>query len=151
MKTRITSLAIALIALFAFGNAYADCHQVKRLSISTDNNTISISGKIAGLGNINEEVEWTLSGTLYGEFQCISPGQRKQDPGSESPGLTTFDFSASGSGIPRNGNLLFTASDEGPCTQGNGKFEIRLLNPSFDGYITVYYPDGSQCTAPLSF
>ncbi|MBC5775618.1 hypothetical protein H8S95_16190 [Pontibacter sp. KCTC 32443] len=150
MKTKTFSFVIALIALFSLG-VYADCHQVQKLSISTENNTISISGKIAGLGNVNEEVDWILSGSLTGEFQCISPGQRKQDPGSESPGLTTYDFSASGSGVPRNGNLLFTASDTGPCTYGNGKFEIRLLNPSFSGYITVIYPDGSECTSQLSF
>jgi hypothetical protein len=152
MKARILSLAFALIALFAFNDANAqNCHQVGRLSISVVNgDDIQLSGKIAGLGNVNEQVNYTISGDLTGTFECVPPGQQKKgQEGSVAPGQTTISYTASGTGTPRNGRLEFSTSQDSDC---NEQFALRISGASLsNATITIYNADGTvYCTAPLT-
>lgn len=88
MKTKILSLAIALIALFAFSNAYAS-HEQWNVEPCFEGNVLT--GKITGIGN--------------GDFTMVIEGQVNcQNPvGHQPPGWIDFrreiDFQ-----VHKNGN-----------------------------------------------
>lgn len=141
MKTRIISLAIALIALFTFGNAFAqkanpkvnnpDKEDVLLSDIYSDGSyTICIdNARITGAGN-STSVSAFLEAVGTADVLCYNNGQNKKEDPSYMPGQT---FKATGNtvnlGAPdSNGNIIITADDHvcvtisGSCKNAKGGF-----------------------------
>lgn len=95
---RLTSILAALAAVFMLTSVVAagNAHFVGTPSISTSGGTASASGKIAGLGNIEQ-----INVTVEAEASCINRGGK--NPSAENK--TTVD--ASGAFPVQNGKALF--------------------------------------------
>jgi hypothetical protein len=135
----LLSLAFALVALFSFNAASAqNCHQVdSKSSITALNNTITLTLKVAGLGNAlnGQTVYYTVDGDLTGSVQCVPKGQTKKDPGSDAGGLEEDLFDFSGSAVVKNGSITIVKTVDGPCP--NGGFDCRLIGVSFTGTVAI--------------
>lgn len=77
MKRVLRSLALVAIAVVSFSAAKAQNPHF--VDLSWDASTISVSGKVAGLGN-NELVTVTLSTLVSYNFDCQNPGGHKPRP-----------------------------------------------------------------------
>jgi hypothetical protein len=136
MKARILSLAFVLMALFCFGDVYA---QQKKANpkINTSQGDPDLSGalsadessfdvcieylRLTGLGNASS-VEATLSIEGTATVCCINPGQEKQTDPKCTPGQK---LTATGDPVfldVTNGNVIITSAD-GVCASliGNCK------------------------------
>lgn len=139
----ILSLFIALAALFSVGMASAQegCHQVdSKSSLTTSDNSITLTVKIAGLGNAipnNTLVNYTLNGTLTADaIECVPNGQTKKSPGSDADGLESDLFDGlTGTALVRNGSITISVTAGGPCPNNN--FDCRLINGLFSGSVTI--------------
>ncbi|GAB3199920.1 hypothetical protein ABID22_003919 [Pontibacter aydingkolensis] len=98
MKTRFLSFAIALVALFAFGNA--DAQKANPKISNPDKADVVLSGgynsdgsyticvvyaRVTGCGNASS-VEAQLSAVVDATSNCSNKGQNKQDPTKNIPG-----------------------------------------------------------------
>ena len=148
MKAKILSFAIALIALFAFNNAFAgNPHIVGSLSYtvvscSGGGQAIQISGRIAGLGNTVTSADISLTGTYEFTYQCINPSSVQKGREKAVPGQSgSTDASAQGTFPVRNGRVDFTLSTcvSNQCNPNNWTFKIPANSVSLaDGaFITV--------------
>jgi hypothetical protein len=98
MRRFVLSVVIALLMVAAASPALAGSpHFVGQISITRTDNSLTVSGKIAGLGNEDQvEVQITV------EAACINPGgQPPQAENKES-------FSAAGTFPVQNGKAEFT-------------------------------------------
>lgn len=144
----ILSLAIALVALFSVSTASAqNCHQVdSKSSLSSKDNTITLTVKVAGLGSAlnNTYVNYTLNGTLSGSIDCIPPGQTSKDPGSPAPGQYSNIFNnLTGSALVKNGSITITVTKPGPCN--NNSWDVKLTNCVYSGSVSIQ----NYCSATL--
>lgn len=84
-------------------------HFVGRTSVVVDGNTLSVSGKIAGLGN-----EAQVDVQVTADAQCVNPGGNKPKAGNKQ------SFSAAGQFPVQNGkanfSLTLTATFQPNCT-----------------------------------
>jgi hypothetical protein len=113
MKRRILlALGAAVAALTLVSVAIAGvtgAHFVGNPTITTSGNTTTASGKVAGLGNV-EQIEVTVSG----DAACINPGSKKPQAANKE------SFSATGTFPVQNGkaefSLTLTATFKPDCT-----------------------------------
>jgi len=99
-------VALALtVSIVAAGNA----HFVGTPSLTTSGNTLSASGKVAGLGNIDQ-----ITVTVSGEAACINPGSKKPQAANKQTVSADGDFPV------QNGKANFqvsaTATFQPDCT-----------------------------------
>ena len=84
-------------------------HFVGRTSVVADGNTLTVSGKIAGLGN-EEQVDVQVTA----DAQCVNPGGNKPQAGNKQ------SFSAAGQFPVQNGkaefSLTLTATFQPDCS-----------------------------------
>jgi hypothetical protein len=123
--------ALALTAtLVAAGNA----HFVGTPKITVSGNTVTVSGKVAGLGNIPQ-----IHVSVSGDAQCVNPG--KKEPAADNKD----EFSADGDFPVQNGKALFsldlTATFQPDCTP---PMTVSWSNIT----ITVTADDGTFLTYP---
>jgi len=130
-KSLTTIMVIGLtVGLLAVSNA----HFVGVPSITQHGDTIMASGKIAGLGNV-EQIHVVLSG----DAQCVNPG------GKEPSAANKETFTAEGDFPVQNGKALFSLSLDAvfqpPCVP---PMTVSWSNLS----ITVTASDGTFLTFP---
>jgi hypothetical protein len=94
------------VSIVAAGNA----HFVGDPTISISGNTVTVSGKIAGLGNVDQ-----IRTTVTGEAACTNPGSKKPQAANKQT------VSASGVTPVQNGKanfgpLVLTATFQPDCT-----------------------------------
>jgi len=123
------ALAVTVTLTFA-GNA----HFVGTPSLVESGNTVSASGKVAGLGNIPQ-----ITVTVAGEAACINPGGHNPNADNKD------EFSATGNFPVQNGkanfSLTLTATFKPDCTPP--------MSVDWSGVsITVTAADGTFLTFP---
>jgi hypothetical protein len=92
-------LVVAVAALTVAGSALAvsNAHFVGSPTATRDDNTLTISGKVAGLGDVE-----VITVSITGDALCINPG-------SKHPKATNKADVAGGAEIPvQNGKALFS-------------------------------------------
>jgi hypothetical protein len=123
MKTRILSLAIAFITLFAINTAFAQSpHFVGE--VCYDSRTGIISGKIAGLGNDITGISVVIADG--GEYSCQSKGGGTPTPKQDLP-LTTFTLEAT----KKPGSYTFRSNESLKLCPN------RNWTPSIDGSVQL--------------
>ena len=90
---------VAMLATLALPALAGSPHFVGKTSIERDGNSLTVSGKIAGLGN-EEQVEVRISV----DAACINPGGNKPQADNKE------SFSATGTFPVQNGKALFELS-----------------------------------------
>jgi hypothetical protein len=132
MKRRILSLFVAAVAtLTVVGVAVAgSAHFVGALSITQGTNSITVSGKVAGLGDISQ-----IHVVVSADAACVNPGDNKPKAGNKQ----TFTDDAD---VPvQNGKALFsvtvTATFQPTCT---GPMTIQFSNVT----VSVFDDEGNQ-------
>jgi hypothetical protein len=135
----IRKLAIALVVMTAVvitvgSTLAASGHYVKGPSVSVSGNTVTVSGKAAGLGNI-PSTDITLSGSITLESYCVNHGSNKP----QGPRFSeTLPVSSGGDFAVRNGSVTFSISVTGQsaltCTSANMTVESTLV--SYDLWLT---------------
>ncbi|HEX6127816.1 MAG TPA: hypothetical protein VF071_02220 [Candidatus Limnocylindria bacterium] len=125
----LTAMALT-VSIVAAGNA----HFVGTPKITVSGNTVTVSGKVAGLGNIPQ-----IHVEVSGDAQCVNPG--KKEPKADNKD----EFSADGDFPVQNGKANFsldlTATFQPDCTP---PMTVSWSNIS----ITVTAPDGTFLTYP---
>jgi len=124
-------LAVVLTtALVSAGNA----HFVGQPKIMVSGNTVTVSGKVAGLGNIPQ-----IHVEVSGDAECVNRGNHNPNADNKD------EFSASGDFPVQNGKALFsidlTATFKPDCTP---PMRVEWSNIS----ITVTADDGTFLTFP---
>ena len=101
MRRAIAIVISALVAMFLFvPQAVAGSpHFVGKISVERDGNTLTVSGKEAGLGN-----ETQVHIEISADAACINPGNNKPQAANKE------SFSAAGDFPVQNGKALFTLS-----------------------------------------
>lgn len=125
----VTALALTVSVVTA-GNA----HFVGAPSISVSVNTVTVSGKVAGLGNIPQ-----IHVAVTGDAQCVNPGSHKPSAGNKQSVGAEGDFPVQNG--KANFSLLLTATFQPTCT---GPMTIEWSNIR----ITVTASDGTSLTYP---
>jgi hypothetical protein len=98
--------ALALtVSIVAAGNA----HFVGTPSLSTSGNTLSASGKVAGLGNIDQ-----ITVTVSGDAACINPGSKKPQAANKQTVEDEGDFPVQNG--KANFSVTATATFQPDCT-----------------------------------
>jgi hypothetical protein len=110
MRTFLAGLVIATVALIAPSSAFAGSpHFVGAVGTSVSGTTLTVDGKIAGLGN-----ETQVHVEIVAEASCVNRGGK--NPSAENKD----SFSAAGDFPVQNGKALFTlavtASFEPKCS-----------------------------------
>ena len=132
MKRRILVLFVAAVAtLTVVGVAVAgSAHFVGALSITQGTNSISVSGKVAGLGNISQ-----INVVVSADAACVNPGENKPKAGNKATFSTDGDFPV------QNGkaefSLTVTAAFQPNCS---GPMTIVFSNVT----VAVFDADGNQ-------
>jgi hypothetical protein len=104
-KTRITTIALAVVALavVALPIAHAGSpHYVGDPTVTRDGDVLTVSGKLAGLGN-EEQVHVVLTA----DVQCVNPGGNEPQAENKGAVIAEGDFPV------QNGKALFTLSGVG--------------------------------------
>jgi opacity protein-like surface antigen len=103
------AVAVAALALAASAVAVSNAHFVGTPQINISGNTVTVSGKVAGLGDVDE-----ITTTVTGDAACINPGSKKPQAANKE------SFSESGITPVQNGKALFsqslTATFQPDCT-----------------------------------
>jgi hypothetical protein len=134
-KTGVLVAALTLLALtVSVVAATSNAHFVGTPTFTVSGNTVTASGKVAGLGQVE-----VITVTVSGDAACVNPGSKK--PQAENK--QTFSGSAD---VPvQNGkanfSVLLTATFQPTCT---GPMTIEWSNLS----ITVTAVDGTFLTYP---
>jgi hypothetical protein len=131
----VLTMLVLTVSMVAAGNA----HFVGTPSISTSGNTATATGKIAGLGNIDD-----IFVVVTADAQCVNPGSKKP------PADNKQAFSADGRFPVQNGkanfNVTLTANLQPSCT---GPMTIAWSNlavlvydadPALGGTLLLQYP-----------
>jgi hypothetical protein len=112
-KVGIVAAVLTALALTVSMVAAGSAHFVGTPTLTTSGNTVTVSGKIAGLGNIDQ-----INVTFTADAQCVNPGSKKPSAdnkqsvggGGQSPvqnGKAEFSFS---------GTATFQPTCTGPMT-----------------------------------
>ena len=110
MKHRVL-IGVALAALAVTGSALAvsNAHFVGTPTATRTGNTLTVSGKVAGLGDVD-----VITVTISADAQCVNPGSNKPKAGNKQ------SFSSSEDVPVQNGKALFssdlTATFQPDCT-----------------------------------
>lgn len=97
MRRIIAIAVIALMALSVVSVAAGSPHEVGQTSVTVSGNTITVSGKIAGLGN-----ETQVHVELTADAECVNRG------GHNPSAANKTSVSAAGDFPVQNGKALFT-------------------------------------------
>jgi hypothetical protein len=132
MKRRILLLFVTAVATFTVvGAAVAgSAHFVGGLSITEGTNSVSVSGKVAGLGDISQ-----ITVVVSADAACVNPGDNKPKAGNKA----TFTDDAD---VPvQNGKAIFdvtvTAAFQPNCS---GPMTIVFSNVT----VAVFDAEGNQ-------
>ena len=129
MKKTFQLLAIAFISTLSVSTASAqNIHYVDGPITTDKGTTLTVCGKIAGLGN-NKGVDITVSTTATISTECTNPGGNVAPGQSKTVTLTyTKKFWSD-----KNGNISFCINtlDQAPGTCPNGKWTGRVTDISF--------------------
>jgi hypothetical protein len=84
MKSKVLSIALTLIALFAFGTAQAQNVHFTDVVVSEDG--LTVTGKVAGLGNkyTGQQITITYGAELTVARTCYNPGNGNQVSGQSN-------------------------------------------------------------------
>jgi hypothetical protein len=111
MKRYIVPLAAAVAALTFTGLALAvsNAHFVGSPTASRTGNTLTVSGKVAGLGDVE-----VITVTVSADAQCVNPGSNKPKASNKQSISSTSDIPV------QNGKAIFsqslTATFQPDCT-----------------------------------
>jgi hypothetical protein len=127
----MTTLVLTASLAFA-GNA----HFVGTPQISISGNTITVSGKVAGLGAIPD-----VNVAFTADAQCVNPGHQKPQAGNKQ------SFGADGNVPVQNGKALFSLSATAtfqpdctpPMTVSWSNVQITVTDPT-TGEVLATYP-----------
>lgn len=126
----VAGLLVGTVAIASAGNA----HFVGTPQISVSGNTVTVSGKVAGLGNIPQ-----INVSVSGDAECVNRGNK--NPSAENKDT----FAAQGSFPVQNGkanfSLTLSASFQPDCTP---PMRVEWSNIS----IVVTANDGTFLTFP---
>jgi hypothetical protein len=124
----------AIVALAATAVLAGNAHFVGTPSITRSGNTLTASGKVAGLGNVPQ-----ITVTLNADAQCINPGSNKPQASNKQSVAAGGDFPV------QNGksdfSLSATATFKPDCTP---PMSVEFSNVR----ITVTAADGTFLTFP---
>jgi hypothetical protein len=126
----VLTMLVLTVSMVAAGNA----HFVGTPTITTSGNTVTVSGKIAGLGNIDQ-----IHVAFTADAQCVNPGSHKPSAGNkqsvggggDSPvqnGKAEFSFS---------GTATFQPTCTGPMTIEWSNLHIIVTD--IDGNVLLTY------------
>jgi hypothetical protein len=108
-KIGIMAAVLMTLALTVTMVAAGSAHFVGTPSISISGNTVTVSGKVAGLGNIDQ-----INVVFTADAQCVNPGSHKPSAGNKQSVGGGGDFPV------QNGKALFslsgTATFQPTCT-----------------------------------
>jgi hypothetical protein len=110
---RILVATLALILFSPAGAFAANVHLVGDLTVTDNGTTLTVSGKLAGLGNA--DVIITVDASGLAKVTCINPG------GNEAPGINKKVDVTATTTIPasevreKNGNVTFSLSTPSPA------------------------------------
>lgn len=109
MKSKVLSIALTLIALFAFGNAQAQNAHFTDVMVSEDG--LTVTGKIAGLGNkyTGQQITISYGGEVTVTKTCYTPGNGMEVPG-QSKGTQVVTATQSIKISAKNGHVNFELS-----------------------------------------
>lgn len=97
---KIKNIFLAAVVPFIVAVAYAgNAHFVGTPQLVVSGDTVSVSGKVAGLGNVPQ-----IHVVLSGDAQCVNPG------GNEPEADNKDTFTAEGDFPVQNGKSLFSLS-----------------------------------------
>jgi hypothetical protein len=103
------AVVLGLVLTIAAVTATSNAHFVGTPQLTISGNTVTASGKVAGLGQVNE-----ILVTVSGDAACINPGSKKPQAANKE------SFSAEGNFPVQNGKALFdvtlTATFQPDCT-----------------------------------
>ena len=112
MKRQVVLLGVAAVAaLTVVGSvlAVSNAHFVGTPTASRSGNTLTVSGKVAGLGDVDE-----ITVTISADAQCVNPGSNKPKAANKQSISSTEDVPV------QNGKALFssdlTATFQPDCT-----------------------------------
>jgi hypothetical protein len=129
-KGLLTLGVAALAAVTVLSVAIAgSAHFVGTPTITTTSNSVTVAGKIAGLGNVPQ-----INVAITGDAQCVNPGSNKPKAGNKQSVAANDDFPV------QNGkadfNVTATVSFQPDCTP---PMTVEFSNLA----ITVTDPDGN--------
>jgi hypothetical protein len=105
----LLSAAAAALAVVMGAIAVSNAHFVGDPTLSRSGNTLTVSGKVAGLGDVE-----VITVTVSADAQCVNPGSNKPKAANKQ------SFSAQGDTPVQNGKALFsqslTATFQPDCT-----------------------------------
>lgn len=110
-RSRNVFVVAAVVALTVVGSAIAvsKAHFVGAPTLTRSGNTITVSGKVAGLGNVE-----VITVTVSADAQCVNPGSNKPKAANKQ------SFSADSDVPVQNGKAIFsqslTATFQPDCT-----------------------------------
>jgi hypothetical protein len=110
---RIFIAALSFVLLVPVAVSAANVHLVGDLTVTDNGTTLTVSGKLAGLGN--KDVIITVSASGLARITCINPG------GNEAPGISKKVDVTATTTIPasevreKNGNVEFSLSTPSPA------------------------------------
>ena len=129
MKKIIQSIAILMVTFFSINAVTAQNVHFIEGPIKTDNGTtLSVCGKIAGLGN-NKGVNISVTTTITVTSECTNPAG-KVVPGQSRTETITFSKTFYSD---KNGNVSFclTSGNQKPGICPNGQWTGRVTDVSF--------------------
>ena len=140
MHKKIIILLAAFIAIVGFTapSAYAaNPHYVQGPSVSVSGNSLVVSFKAAGLGDLGGTADFTLTGTVTATAQCFT---RSGNPVQGVPKTDVTNVDATGSFPIRNGQTTgsFTVSPLTTLTC-TGNQQVRILSVSYDLTLSNVY------------
>jgi hypothetical protein len=131
MKRRILVLFVAVVAtLTIVGVAVAgSAHFVGALSITQGTNSVTVSGKVAGLGNIPQ-----INVVVSADAACVNPGDNKPKAGNKAT------FSTDGTFPVQNGKAEFSLTVQA-AFQPNCSGPMTIV---FSNVTVAVFADGIQ-------
>jgi hypothetical protein len=130
--TILTVLALSTTAAFAVSNA----HFVGSPTATRSDDTLTVSGKVAGLGNVD-----TIFVEVSGTVSCINPGAKHPKAANKEA------FDASGDFPVQNGKALFSFTIDGSQIDPNCSPPMTLVFSDVVVHVTA--ADGTDLTATL--
>jgi hypothetical protein len=126
----LTALALTVTLAFA-GNA----HFVGTPTISISGSTGTVSGKIAGLGNISD-----IHVVVTADAQCVNPGHQKPSAGNKQSvgGGGDFPVQNGKANFSVTLSASFTPDCSPPMTVAWTNLQISVYD--FDGHLLLTYP-----------
>ena len=137
VRLSIVAAALALAALAFAPAAFADSpHYIKgpTATVNVNDNSLTVSGKAAGLGNTVTSVDFNITGSVTTSSQCFT---KSGNPVNGVPKQQTVPVNATGTFPVRNGQTTGSITVEPLSTlECTGNQEVRILSASFDLTLT---------------